>query len=78
MRGQLPNTKIVYLVVRADGDMRLLKNRPSPMWGEWAVRLTVQLPPMSAMQETTVVLPGPTGPVVIEPEPMRELPRGRS
>lgn len=65
----------VFLAIRADGDMRVLKNRPSPMWGEFVVRLNVRLPDPWPMETVDVDIPNGDTPAV-GVEAMRALPVG--
>jgi hypothetical protein len=71
-----PTKVTVYLAIRADGAVRVLKKRPAPMWGEFIVRLTLKLPDMMPMKEVDLTLPGGED-MDVELTGMKALPPGQ-
>lgn len=71
----LPKTVTVFLAIRSDGAVRVLKRRPDPMWGEFVVRLNLKLPNMMPMREVSLDLPG-SDDMDVELTAMKALPPG--
>ncbi len=63
----MPVTLKRWLIVRADGTMRVTTREPSLRWDEVSFKLNVRIPPSWGYEVGTIELTIPEGTVMVEP-----------